>query len=122
MKKILIVDDDVRLLNTLRKILAATGQYEVMTEDSGRRAVAAAETCKPDLVILDVMMPGMDGGDVAHAIHEQPATRTVPILFLTSLISNKEETACIGRADGEHYLAKPPDPRELCRRVAELVG
>jgi CheY-like chemotaxis protein len=121
MKRILIVDDDVRLLSTLRKTLEAAGLYEVTTEDSGQRALAAAATFKPDLVILDVMMPGMDGGDVAHAIQTQPATRNVPILFLTSLVSKRDVTANKGRTSGEHYLAKPVDPKELCDRVAELV-
>ena len=121
MKRILLVDDDVRLLNTTRKVLEATGEYEVMAEDSGRRAVAAAPAFKPDLVILDVMMPGMDGGDVASAIHAHPATRGVPILFLTSLVTRKEQGAHAGRSGSDRYLAKASDPQELCRCVAELL-
>ena len=123
MKKILIVDDDVRILNTTRKLLEATGAYEVLTEDSSRRAVAAATTFQPDLVILDVMMPGMDGGDVASALRAQPATRNIPILFQTSLLSKSDATALQARPkDAAQYLAKSTDPQELCRRVAELLS
>ena len=123
MNKILIVDDDVRLLDITRKALEATGEYEVMTEDSGRRALITAATFKPDLVILDVMMPGMDGGEVASALRGHPATRDVPVLFLTSLASRGEKTTADGGKRGiGRYLAKPVDPQELCRRVAELLN
>jgi len=122
MKKILIVDDDVRLLSTIRGVLESTGEYELMTEDSGRRAAEVAATFHPDLVILDVMMPGMDGGDVACAIHADPTTRSVPILFLTSLLSKTEGAARPRQINDEQYIAKPVDPRELCRRVAEMLG
>jgi two-component system OmpR family response regulator len=122
MKKILIVDDDVRLLDITRKVLEATGQYEVMTEDSGRRALTAAATFKPDLMILDVMMPRMDGGEVARALRKHPVTRDVPVLFLTSLANRGMKD---GANDGKHgigrYLAKPVDPQELCCCVAECL-
>jgi len=124
MKRILIVDDDVRLLDIIRKALEATGEYELMTEDSGRRALTAAATFKPDLVILDVMMPGMDGGEVASALRKHPSTRNVRILFLTSLITSKEQYSQRRREahnSGNDYLAKPVDPQELCRRVAECL-
>jgi CheY-like chemotaxis protein len=121
-KKILIVDDDVRILNTTRKVLETTGAYEVVTEDSGQRAVAAAASFLPDLVILDVMMPGMDGGDVAKALGAQPATRAIPILFLTSLVSKKDAAVQARPQDAEQYLAKSAGMQELCRRVAELLA
>jgi CheY-like chemotaxis protein len=122
MKRILIVDDDVRLLDTTRKILEPTGEYEVMTEDSGQRAVAAAATFKPDMAILDVMMPGMEGGEVACALRSHPATQNLPVLFLTSLITRGEQTRGKQRLTRDVYLAKPVEPEELCRRVAELLG
>ena len=123
MKRILIVDDDVRLLKITRQVLEATGEYELMTEDSGQRALAAAATFKPDLVVLDVMMPGMDGGEVASALRRHPATRNVPVLFLTSLASSGKPPSAEGGQHGiGRYLAKPVDPQELCRRVAELLG
>jgi len=124
MKRILIVDDDVRLLETTRKILEATGEYELMTEDSGRRAVAAAPAFKPDLVILDIMMPGMDGGEVAAALRRHPATRDIPVLFLTSLMKSTEQYAQRrreSRNSNVDCLAKPVDPQELCRRVTECL-
>jgi putative two-component system response regulator len=122
MKKILIVDDDVRLLNITRRVLEATGEYEVMTEDSGQRAPATAATFKPDRVVLDVMMPGMDGGEVASALRRHPATRNVPVLFLTSLASTGAKPTTDGGQRGiGQYLAKPVDPQALCHRVAELL-
>jgi CheY-like chemotaxis protein len=121
MRKILIVDDDVRLLAITRKGLEATGLYEVQAVDSGRIALALAATFKPDLVILDVMMPGLDGGDVARTLSGSPATKNIPILFLTSLVSKEESTPHLRRDKGEQFLSKPVDPQELCRCVAELL-
>jgi CheY-like chemotaxis protein len=122
MKKILIVDDDVRLSDITRKALESTGKYELMTEDSGRRALTAAATFKPDLAILDIMMPGMDGGEVANALRRQPGSENIRILFLTSLIAEREQTSPRAHCTRDVYLAKPVDPHELCRRVAELLG
>ncbi len=124
MKKILIVDDDIRLMDMLRKMLEAMGPYEVMTEDSGQRALAAAATFKPDLAVLDIMMPGMDGGEVASELRKHPSTRNIRILFLTSLVTRKEQSSQGSResSSGTAYLGKPVDPQELCRRIKELLS
>lgn len=120
-KKILVVDDDIQLMNVTRKILEATGKYEVQGEDSGRRALATAATFKPDLVILDIMMPDMDGGEVAGLLRKRAGTPTTTILFLSSLISKEEQSSPHRRVARDIYLAKPLDPQELCQRVAELL-
>jgi CheY-like chemotaxis protein len=125
MKKILIVDDDVRLTTMLRKMLEAMGSYDVMTADSGKGALAAATIFKPDLAILDVMMPGMDGGEVASALKMNPNTRNVRILFLTSLVSRKEQSSRgsqEAQSASHSYLAKPVDPQELFLRVEALLS
>jgi CheY-like chemotaxis protein len=125
MKKILIVDDDVRLTTMLRKMLEAMGSYEVMTADSGKGALAAATIFMPDLAILDIMMPGMDGGEVASALKMNPNTRNVRILFLTSLVSRKEQSSRgsqEAQSASHSYLAKPVDPQELFLRVEALLS
>jgi len=125
MKKILIVDDDVRLTTMLRKMLEAMGSYDVMTADSGKGALAAATIFKPDLAILDIMMPGMDGGEVASALKMNPNTRNVRILFLTSLVSRKEQSSRgsqEAQSASHSYLAKPVDPQELFLRVEALLS
>jgi two-component system OmpR family response regulator len=117
-----MVDDDVRLLSMLKRALTAEGSYTVRTEDNALRAAATAREFRPDLIILDVSMPGMDGGEVAMALRKEPLTKETPIIFLTSLVTDQEVAAHHGTIGGEHYLAKPVDPEELCRKVGSFFG
>jgi CheY-like chemotaxis protein len=121
MKKILMVDDDVRLLCLLKKMLDAKATYEVRTEDSAIRAISLAREWLPDLIILDVTMPEMAGGDVAAEMREDERLRHVPVIFLTSLVTEREVRQRRGKIGGERYLAKPIDPEVLCREVGALL-
>ena len=92
-KRILVVDDEPGVTRSLKLNLEAGGEYEVFTENHSNKALAAARACRPDLVLLDVMMPGMDGADVAERMHDDPVLRRTPVVFLTALVSNKETEA-----------------------------
>jgi len=83
-KKILVVDDEVSLTRMLKRNLEATGRYEVCEENFGARALEAARAFGPDLIVLDVMMPDADGGEVASRLGEDPRLRDVPVIFLTA--------------------------------------
>ena len=115
--KILIVDDDSRLSHLLAVILRRSGGHEVLEENRSFAAVHAAREFQPDLILLDVDMPGKDGGDVCEELAADPQLSTVPVVFVTSLISKGEA----GMRNGHPYLAKPVDPMLLLQTVRCLT-
>jgi CheY-like chemotaxis protein len=77
---------------------------------------------KPDLIILDIVMPYMDGGDVARALAQDASTKDIPIIFLTALITKTEESLGIGITTGKHHIiAKPFEDEELLTKVKEAL-
>ena len=118
--KILIVDDDAHLLTTLTDFLRFEG-FEVLNAADGKQALALLRTVRPDVILLDVMMPGMDGGEVAQAIRAIPALKTTPIIFTTAVVSKAEERTHGGQIGGESFLAKPFNLDELTMRIRSLL-
>ena len=118
-KEILIVDNDRVILRTLEKILLGAG-YSVIPLSLGREAVKIAKDRSPDLIILDIMMPDMDGGDVAHILKNDPETRDIPIIFFSSLVTKSEEQSS-SRKHGLYFLAKPINRDELLKRIREYI-
>lgn len=106
-KKILAIDDEASITRLLKLNLEQTGNYIVQEENDGTKALATAREFKPDLVLLDVMMPEVDGGDVAASIDADPQLKKTPIVFLTAAVK-KEELAERGNIIGGYqYIAKP---------------
>lgn len=97
-------------------ILNRVGGYDVYEENRSFAAVATAREFRPDVVLLDVNMPGKDGGTVAHELAADPMLAATPIVFVTSLISASEA----GTRNGARYLSKPVDPKLLLETVKEL--
>lgn len=114
--KILIVDDDSGI-STLLHAMLLRGGYEVREENRPYAALATAREFRPDLVLLDVDMPGKDGGTVAWEIHADPLLARTPIIFVTSLIGEHES----GIRGGEHFLSKPTDPAKLLATVRQAL-
>src|ERR1044071_8793192 len=108
-KKILIVDDEPTITRLLKLNLEKTGAYLVREENFGAKAHLAARDFKPDLILLDVMMPDMDGGDVAASIQGDPLLKSIPIVFLTAAVKKDELTGQGGMIGGFQYIAKPLD-------------
>jgi CheY-like chemotaxis protein len=107
-KKILVVDDEASLTRMLRRNLEATGKYEVREENTGALAYATAQQFQPDMIILDVMMPDMDGGDVAAKIQDDESLKHIPIVFLTAILKKEEVAESTGSTiGGRTFLAKP---------------
>jgi DNA-binding response OmpR family regulator len=103
--RILIVDDDPRLLHIVAMYLGIEG-YEVSTAENGEDGLRAVETERPDLVILDIMMPGMDGIEACRRIRANPETRTLPIVMFSALSSDDDiERARLAGAN--HLITKP---------------
>jgi DNA-binding response OmpR family regulator len=120
-KKILAVDDEADVLVLLEKRLGASG-YEVLKASSGEEAIKIAKTEAPDLIILDILMPGMDGSETAAKLHNDPKTKNIPILFLTCLFTKREEHIEGHEVGRNLFVAKPYDPSDLLKEIEKLIG
>jgi len=117
-KKILIVDDDPVSLEMLEKILLLEG-YWVAKATNGKEALYIADEFQPDLIILDIVMPIMDGTEAMEKLEKNPRTKNIPVLFLTSLISKNDE---LGKfAKDRRFLAKPIDREKLLEEVEGCI-
>jgi len=116
-KKILIVNDEKDTLFILERGLAARG-YSVITADNGYDAIILAKSKRPDLIVLDILMPDMDGAAVAAKLKENPATKNIPVIFLTCLLSKKDAGDEKGHVIAGHvFIAKPYDIEELLTQI-----
>jgi CheY-like chemotaxis protein len=104
-RRILIVDDDPRLLHVVSMYLGIEG-YDVTTAADGEEALHCVEVSPPDLILLDVMMPGMDGLEACRRLKSDPGTRSIPVLMFTAL--SREEDIEEGRIAGaDRFINKP---------------
>ena len=116
---ILIVDDEKNLLVALENLLITEG-YSVVTASRGRDAVVLAKSRQPDLIVLDVMLPDMDGPQVAEELNGIPETKDIPIIFLTALLSKNEEKT--KQSPGTTLvLAKPYEAENLISEIKKLL-
>ena len=120
-KRILVVDDEPSVTRNLKLTLESGGGYEVLGENHATNALISARVFRPDLILLDVMMPGMDGGDVAARLRADPLLRDTPIIFLTALVSNEETDGHEMDSGAETFLAKPVDIGELRKTLEEHI-
>jgi CheY-like chemotaxis protein len=97
----------------LKLNLEQTGDYIVHTENAAEGALTAAQVFRPNLILLDVAMPGMDGGELARRIQDHPKLNSVPIVFLTALATKEEVSKSRGLIGGLPFLAKPVDMHEV---------
>jgi CheY-like chemotaxis protein len=116
----LIIDDDLDLLMLLRRTLEFTAGWEVHTASSGTAGLELAGRISPDVVLVDVMMPEMDGYDVCRRLKADPATSKVPVVLLTARREMVEERVASAGAVGVLY--KPFQPTELARQIQDLCG
>ena len=121
-KRILVVDDEPSITRLLKLNLEQTGDYLVRTENSSKAAPAAAEEFRPHLILLDVMMPDRDGGDLAGVFHAGPTTKDVPIVFLTAAVTRDEVRARHGLIGGQPFLAKPVNLHEVLGCLERHLG
>lgn len=116
-KKILIVDDDSINLRMLRNIFNHD-EFHVLQASGGFEAVKIAKANHPDLIILDIVMPDIDGGEVASILKNDTSTQDIPIIFLSSLIKKEEEEYSSSRA-GVYLMAKPFNRDKLLKKIRE---
>ncbi len=120
-KKILIVDDEKDALSILEKELAGRG-YSVISADNGSDAINLAKSQYPDLIILDIWMPGMDGPEVAEKLQEDPETKDIPVIFLTCLFQKREGEEQGRVVAGKVLIAKPYSIEGLSAQIERLAN
>jgi CheY-like chemotaxis protein len=120
-KRILIIDDEDDIREVAALVFETAGDFEVITADGGRAGVISAHQTQPDLILLDVMMPEMDGPATFARLQESQATRAIPVVFLTAKVQAADRRKL--RELGAHgIIAKPFDPMHLADDVAALAG
>jgi len=117
--KILVIEDDPVGLRYIRFTLEKHG-YQVIAAGNGLEGLRKARTEEPDLVILDLMLPGMDGYEICHRLRAEPATARLPILMFSA--RSQDSDKAVGQQVGaDDYLTKPAEPSEIIRRVENLL-
>lgn len=120
-KKILMIDDDVDFTDLVKTKLEETGKYEVQVENHGSLGHHAAKTFKPDLILLDVSIPDMDGSEVAEQIRDDKDTKDSPIVFLTSIVNEKEVDSRSGMIGGRRFIAKTPSVQKILDAIEGII-
>ena len=119
-RRILIVDDEPESTHLVKILLEKTGGYLVLEENDAGKAHQSARNFKPDVILLDIMMPKTDGGEVAAQIEADPELQRTPIIFLTALVTEPETKTGL-RIQGRRSLAKPISIPELINGIEESL-
>jgi len=118
--KILVVDDEPDQLRILEKMLEARG-HTIITATSGSDAITLARTEHPDIIILDIALPDILGGDVAATLKQHPQTNGIPVIFLSAMFSKTDESKMGHVVGGNTIFAKPCDLNELETSIGRLI-
>lgn len=118
-RRILAVDDHEDNRRILRDLLGSAG-YEVTEAATGEEALALAESRAPDLILMDIQLPGIDGYEATRRLKANPALRQVPLIVVTSYALSGDETKALA-AGADAYVSKPYSPRALLAKVREYV-
>jgi two-component system, OmpR family, alkaline phosphatase synthesis response regulator PhoP len=120
MGKILVVDDEVYILHILDFSLGAEG-FEVITANNGELAIEKAKQEKPDLIVLDIMMPVVDGYETCRRLKRESETKNIPVVLLTA--KGRDVDKRLGYEVGAvDYIVKPFSPNRLIERIQEILG
>ena len=120
-KKILVVDDEADIREVARVSLEVVGGYEVATAASGPEGMAAATAQRPDAILMDVMMPGMDGLTAFARLQADEATRHIPVVLLTAKVQSSDRNR-FSQLAVAGVLSKPFDPMTLAASLEEVLG
>ncbi len=118
-KRILVVEDQEDNRQIIRDMLSAT-DYEIMEAESGEAALAAVAKQRPDLILMDIQMPIMDGYEVTRRIKADPALRSIPIIAVTAYTLGGEEQKA-RTAGCDEYVPKPYSPRQLLAKIRQYL-
>jgi len=118
--RILVVDDEIYIVHILDFSLGMEG-YEVVTALDGEQALQKAKETKPDLIVLDIMMPKMDGYETCKALKANPDTKDIPVILLSAKGRNVDQQTGYD-VGAEDYITKPFSPRKLVDRINTMLG
>jgi two-component system alkaline phosphatase synthesis response regulator PhoP len=121
-KKILLIDDEAAFTSMLKLFLESTGDYNVAVENNPHKAISAAEIHTPHLILLDVIMPDIEGPDIAYNIRQHPELNKTPIIFLTATIREDEVTASQGLIGGQQFIAKLSNTEFLISSIEKRIA
>lgn len=121
-KKILLIDDEKNFTELIKIRLEATGKFEVMTEAKGMNTMVIVKSFEPDLILLDVLMPDMSGGDVAFQLKNDPTTKEIPLIFLTATVVEQELEQKGGVIGGHIFIAKSVTTAKLVEIIEKTLG
>ena len=120
--RVLLVDDDTLFTGLVKLNLEHTGRFEVCVVNDPLDALTIARTFKPHIILLDVVMPTKDGGELLAELESDAQLKNVPVLFLTASTMSQLARAQQAAVQGRSVIAKPVTPQELIRRIDEILG
>jgi CheY-like chemotaxis protein len=121
---VLVIDDEESFTFFIKLNLQTEARYDfkVTTANNGKEGLRLARTMRPDLILLDIMMPDMAGPEVAEKLLLDPNTKNIPIIFLTALVQKNEVAEDAGMVGGREFIAKPVGKEELVNRIEATLN
>ena len=119
-KKILVIEDDPSALRLVQYTLEQEG-YQVLAATNGLAGIRKAQNEEPDLLVLDIMLPGIDGFEICHRLRAEPQTAQLPILMLSAKAQETDKATGL-KVGADDYITKPADPSEIINRVRTLLA
>jgi len=116
-KKILVVDDEKFFTELLKSNLELAGQFEVRVENNAVKAASSAREFNPDIILLDILMPGISGYKVSDELKNDELTRDIPVIFLTALATTEKTADKEVMVDNHPFIAKPISINELIKNI-----
>ena len=120
-KRILLVDDDITLVDMYKERLAVAG-YDVIVAHSGEEALKSVGEVKPDIVLLDIMMPKVNGFDVLHSLKGDPKTKDIPVIILTALIQDTNKAKGMEAGADDYIIKSETMPGEVLQKVEAIFA
>ena len=119
--KILIIDDEEYICHLIKLFLEGTNRFEVLMSTTGQEGIELAKTNKPDLILLDILMPEMSGTAVVECLSQEKSTKDIPIVFLTGVVTKQDVEASKGVIGGRRFIAKPVASDELIAGIESVL-
>ncbi len=120
-KRVLLIDDEQTFTRAIKFYLEKTDRYDVLTAHDGSTGLWAARSTRPDLILLDIVMPDMDGGHVAAEIHSDATLKHIPIVFITAIVSKQEAASQASLVGGHRFLTKPVSAKQVLSCLDEVL-
>lgn len=121
-KRILLVDDEEDYCYFMSRNLEATGEFSVITTHEGQEGINLARKEHPDLILLDIVLPGISGTDVASVLLNDPQTKRIPIIFLTAVVTQRElGVKAVKEIGGNNFIAKTAQTEDVIKAIKKIL-